>query len=55
MTRKDFILIAATLRAQRPAPTADAEWRVLCIAFADMLERNALAFNRERFLAACNS
>jgi hypothetical protein len=55
MTRKDFELIAATIKAQRCAnlfATADAI-DALAFDFADRLKGTNQQFNRDRFLRAC--
>lgn len=56
MTRKDFELIAATLKAQHGAITTDTErdlYRALVRSFADNLRATNQQFNRDRFIRAC--
>lgn len=49
MTRKDFELIASTIRTLTPAAHAEAAQ-----AFADKLAGTNAGFNRDRFLRACD-
>jgi hypothetical protein len=61
MTKKDFELIARTMRGQ--IETADAMYeehgaralRACCVAFADELEAANPRFDRTRFLGACGA
>lgn len=61
MTRKDFVLIADTLKATKPFSSArvmvnmDAllAWRATAEAMADALARTNPQFDRARFLTAC--
>lgn len=59
MTRKDFELIAATLKAARfegsggCTPQAGKVLDYLAEHFADRLQSTNAAFNRDRFLLAC--
>ena len=54
MTRKDFEMIAATLKASRmDGEEASAQWCTACHAFAEMCSRTNPRFNRSRFLKAC--
>jgi hypothetical protein len=56
MTRKDFVLIAATLRTVRPKEEDLSEreqWAGTVRAFADSLATTNARFNRERFCKAC--
>ena len=55
MTRKDFVLIAATIRAMPThAPTLRAQQASCATAFADALALTNPRFDRARFLAACS-
>ena len=51
MSKKDFILIAATLRPW--CEGGDATHQSIARDFADMLYRNNVRFDRARFLKAC--
>ena len=51
MTKKDFILIAATLKSLKP--DADGNWNSTCRAFADMCASQNPRFDRQKFLDAC--
>jgi hypothetical protein len=62
MTKKDFELIAATLKARRidkDVPQSlvstgmEHQWRSTCHAFAQALSDAHPRFDRARFLAAC--
>ena len=63
MTRKDYIVIAAALRAARPHWTTDAgrefeaaplqTHRLSCECVADALGQDNARFDRSRFLVAC--
>jgi hypothetical protein len=60
MTRKDFEMIASTLKNSRfgddedpLSPGAEAQWSTTCLAFASMLASTNPRFDRARFLAAC--
>ena len=64
MTRKDFVLIAATLLSERPdiegydslndwERGASDEWHTVCLAFAKALATTNPQFDRARFLIAC--
>jgi hypothetical protein len=60
MTRKDFELIATTLRHERPdrdgsrwADGARDAWSTIVLQFADALATTNRSFDRARFLAAC--
>jgi hypothetical protein len=57
MTRKDYVLIAAALKAQQPAPHWDAnkrtQYELDCKAVASAFASDNSRFSRERFLAAC--
>jgi len=56
MTRKDYILIAAALKASRMQLPTDAQivqHRFSCTLMADTLSRDNPRFERERFLTAC--
>ena len=50
MTRKDYELIAATIRASRVTGEA---FQAIALAFADKLAEGNPRFNRAQFLAAC--
>ena len=55
MTKKDYILIAAALKAARPIGDEDYIYTVCdvhCEAIADALGRDNPRFDRARFLAA---
>ena len=62
MTKKDFELIAATLKATRPPQQMENEFAIsqqtmqhliICREIADALATTNPRFDRERFLAAC--
>ena len=65
MTKKDFELIANTLRSEDPRTkhypdmtdwekgVAGEEWNTTVLAFADALATTNPRFDRARFLAAC--
>jgi hypothetical protein len=61
MTRKDYVLIAATLASHRRVDYPNrTDYLVLCERFAEALERSSgfnangnRRFDRDRFLAAC--
>lgn len=60
MTRKDFELIAATLRQERPdrdgskwADGARDSWSTTVLHFASTLATTNHAFDRARFIKAC--
>jgi hypothetical protein len=52
MTRKDFELIAATIKAQRDV-TPNLCVDLLARDFADVLKATNKQFNRDKFLRAC--
>ena len=56
MSRKDFQLIADTLKSVRPDPEYQfhyAMWQETCHAFAHSLRQTNPLFDRTRFLTAC--
>lgn len=57
MTRKDFELIAATLREMRRLASADATagdlWNETVLAFAASLKSTNKQFNADKFKRAC--
>jgi hypothetical protein len=64
MTRKDFKLIADTLKHCKPMYQADGmtddqyqghkeKWQMVCESFASDLQYTNTNFNRSRFLIAC--
>jgi hypothetical protein len=61
MTKKDFEMIASTLKSEMPerepgnrwSDGARDEWSTTCLAFASMLASTNPRFDRARFLAAC--
>lgn len=55
MTRKDFELIAATLKAERPPNDLFLlpHWQRVVLSFADALRATNKQFNRDLFLRAC--
>lgn len=55
MTRKDFELIAATIKHAKDNddPWAGATYDCLAEALADKLKETNALFNRDRFLRAC--
>ncbi len=58
MTRKDYVLIAEILQAQKPGfddySRAEYEaWEATALAFATALHTTNAAFNAKRFLEAC--
>lgn len=56
MTKKDFELIAGTLRASRPGEGYARnllQWNLIVQRFAEALCATNLNFDRERFIAAC--
>lgn len=65
MTRKHFVLLAAALARSKPVSsppatvgifervTAERQWRTDCAAIADCLAETNGAFDRARFLRAC--
>ena len=64
MTKKDFELIANTLRSEDPRTKhyfdmtdwekgAADEWNTIVLAFANALQTTNPRFDRARFLAAC--
>jgi hypothetical protein len=65
MTKKDFELITATLKANRPrgnhrswdtselAAIQREQWTLTAIAFSDALKETNKQFNRDKFLHAC--
>lgn len=49
--------IAETLMANAPLCTdgdSFKQWEILCLALGNMFQRDNPAFNRDRFIAACN-
>ena len=57
MTKKDFELIAAVLRAQRPGNKGSFEsllWEAMLTAFCDTLQRHNINFKPEVYIAACH-
>lgn len=69
MTRKDYVLLATTMRSMRPINyeaytketeyrkqqqyTAVQQWRGTCLALATELQADNSRFNRSRFLKEC--
>lgn len=56
MTRKDFLCVAAALRAGRPPKCCRermAQWHYDCRLVAEVLARQSPRFDMEKFLLAC--
>ena len=57
MTRRDYELIAAALKSEKPQAHWSAnkmiQWQLDCAAIAGALASTNPRFNRNRFLAAC--
>lgn len=54
MTKKDFLLIAATIKSYQPAFGAPDRHALACHFAAALATTNPL-FNRERFIRACGA
>lgn len=56
MSRKDYVLLAAALRRERPTGAPDGEafgmWRASVLAVASALASDSHRFDRDRFLRA---
>lgn len=53
MTKKDYVLIAAAIKAASNAPGYPQRNAFVAFALADALQRDNPRFDRAKFLAAC--
>lgn len=54
MTKKHFVMLAATLKEIKPAQAAKLSfWHLTCFSIADFCQSQNAQFDRERFLQAC--